>query len=134
LSRVDTTASWTSTAASTWASANAAAGNRVAVMVGWNGTPLELRAMESFQTLGNTTTVRAGIGEDVTNAAMAAGVMTTAAGAVGAAPIITNSHSVNLTPAVGYHVYNWLEWSDGSITVKGGAAPSASGLIGWIRQ
>jgi len=134
LSRVDTTASWTSTAASTWASARAHAGNRVAVMVGWNGTPLELRAMESFQTLGNTTTVRAGIGEDVTNAAMAAGVMTTAAGAVGAAPIITNSHSVNLTPAVGYHVYNWLEWSDGSITVKGGAAPSASGLIGWIRQ
>ena len=134
LSRVDTTASWSGTGASTWASARASAANRVAVMVGWIGGDLSLTARATFATNGSTATVKAGIGEDVTNAALAAGVLTLAGGAVGAAPNAHNSHAITRTPAVGYHVYHWIEWSDAALTILGGASPSASGLSGTIRQ
>ena len=133
LARYDSTATWNTTGGSTWASANAAAGNRVACVTCLPGrTMLELCAMEEVVTIGNSSGVFVGIGEDVTNAVLASGVMTGAFGSVGATPTGLATHTIRRNPSVGMHVYNWIEWSNGALSAFGSQSCRRGGMVGTV--
>lgn len=140
LARYDSTASWAMGTA--WRSANNAAANAVQVMVGWPDCSMRLTATLNAATGNSAGTVgfATAIGEDVTNGPLAAGVMNGVV--VGAATSITVAsvaiHAIERQPALGLHVYNWLEFSVAGDTAYGNQSgiyhKIRSGLSGSVEQ
>jgi len=134
LSRHDATASWGGSGSSSWASTRAQSGNRVQCVVGYQDARLELIAMLQGNAAAGSILGTA-IGEDSTSVPLAQGTRgqhyVAGADAVG----ISTVHRIEKLPAVGYHAYNWLEFSTAANTFYGsgsGGFSVRSGLIGSI--
>lgn len=138
LLRQETTATWTYTTA-TIRQANGSTSNQVDVVVGVAEVPITL-AVTGMVSNANAVAVGIGIGEDSTTALSASHV-----GGAGNTTGLTNAFTPMLgmltkVPAIGRHVYAWLEFSTaaGSSTWYGApGAPTApsgtpNGLTGRI--
>jgi len=134
LLKQDATASWTYSTA-TIRQARATTTNQVDVMVGLAEATLDLGVAVQATNGAGGMNISASIGEDSTT--------TTVTGFVGGwMPIGPAGGYANATgrlvkkPAIGRHVYAWLEYSDatGTTTWYGAAigGGGASGLLGWI--
>lgn len=132
LKKTDSTDSWTYTTA-TWRSANNSTANRVEVVTG-QPAPLDLQLVASGENSASLTGIAAGIDEDGTtsNDSDLHHVYT--------GPAAARSNIVAFlrkSPTVGYHFYQWTEYSVavGTTTWYGdGSIPDLiqSGLLGWI--
>lgn len=132
LFKTEATASWTYTTA-TWRQANAAAANKVEVIVGVAEPILDLHLLVAAV---NTTgaNVSAGIGEDSTSAVATAGALSVF-NTFNTGQAWTTGAVVRKVPAVGYHFYAWLEISGAAGTTTWYSAQATftgnqSGLAG----
>lgn len=137
LRAADSTDSWTYTTAA-FHQANANAANQVEVMVGWDEVTLDLRVLAAVSNTNIGVAVAVGVGEDSTTAIPTEGIGQVALTMV-AATIQPISAALVKMPAVGRHVYAWLEFSSavGTSTWYGdNSNPSLmrSGLYGWCES
>lgn len=142
---LESTASWAYTLA-TIRQARATATNQVAIILGVAEVPVELTATATISNGANDTTnmsMATGIGEDSTSA-FATGMTGGGGGAGLSSGTVPNNSGLSARlwkyPAVGYHFYTWLEWSQANGTTTWYGAPagyngpsgSANGLTGSI--
>lgn len=133
LKRVESTSSWTYNS-TTWRQANAASANKVEVVIGQAGDPVDLTA----SIFGSATTSAGGyldIGVDWSSGAGTADVQ---------APLGTGLESGTTgedtllarlidSPAAGYHSYTWLESTSGAtVTFYGGTNRQYTGISGLV--
>ena len=138
LAKHDSTASWST--GTSWQSARAQASNAVTVLAGWTDAWMELEArLTCAMPMLTTDGIATAIGEDVTNAPLAEGVMTNSVvGGAAGDPTTTGhaSHRVEKYVALGFHTYNWLEYSSAAMTAYGAQTgtywKTRSGMIGSI--
>ena len=135
LLRTDSTANWTYSSASV-RQANASTTNQVEAMVGLSENAIELELKGSFTHTTATVNMWVGIGEDSTtqhaSCVSSAGCVSSANKATG------SSASLHIVPAVGYHYYTWLEYTEAVLTGtfygdSTASFPNRSGLSGFIR-
>lgn len=142
---LESTASWAYTVA-TIRQVRAQTSNQIAMILGVAEVPIDLTATATISNGADDTTnmsMATGIGEDSTTA-FATG-MTGGGGGVGlgsGSVAVNGSLTARLWkyPAVGYHFYAWLEWSQANGTTTWWGAPagyngpsgSANGLTGSI--
>jgi hypothetical protein len=132
---VDLTNSWTYAVATTWRQSNAAAGNKVEVVVGLAGAVIKLRSCNMVNSDSTTTAVLSAIGEDSTTTRVAAGVALIAAAT--SSTYGSASHDLTKYVPLGYHYYSWNEWqsSSATITYRGDdGGDGRHGLDGWIES
>jgi hypothetical protein len=128
---IDTTDSWTYTA-QVYRQANAAAGNQLEIMVGVSDDAINVTVQVSGQ-LTSPSWFSVAIGEDSTSAKHADCV--TSAG-YGSGPTGAGA-SLIVAPAVGWHRYVWLEYSNGASPAttfygdNGGAILQAGMVAAW---
>lgn len=130
LFRVESTATWNYTTA-TVRQANGATANQVEVVQGVAESPIELCLTASVHNANNTV-VQVGIGEDSTTTISAlsvgGGSVTTTGSAFPSNSLVARFVKV---PAVGRHVYAWLEYSAaGGTSSWYGSPASDTGLTG----
>lgn len=133
LRRQETTASWAYTSA-TIRQANASASNQVDTVIGVAEVAVHLNLNALALDTAGSVNIAAGIGEDSTTAfaaEMMGGFINTA---------VANNYfqigaQINKFPAIGRHVYTWLEAGGASNTFYGPSAQitgTQNGLSGWI--
>ncbi len=110
LKRTEPTGTWTYSAAA-WRQANGNVNNRVEVVIGLVGMPVELFAMGFTATGAGTGTSFVGIGVDSTtvNAADVTGIATSFSTGLAA----FGESIYRGSPGLGYHALNWLEYAVG---------------------
>jgi hypothetical protein len=131
----DTTDSWTQSSGSAYQQARASAANQVEVMVGNAGLLLDL-VVQALVAIAGSNSVAVAIGEDSTTVEMTPfiGGQINGAGTGVQMPV---SKYYKRTPAVGYHVYPWLEYANGSTATWHGdnsLTRSAFGITGSARM
>lgn len=116
--------------------ANGAAGNQVAVVVGWAEVLIDLHVQGLVLNTTGNVGVAVGIGEDSTTA-FTSGFIGGYNNAVTASREVQLCAQLKKYPAVGYHYYAWLEYSDATATTTwygdhGVPTLAQTGLHGWI--
>ena len=113
--RLDSTNSWTYSTA-TWRQAGASAANQIEIVVGMAEDPISLQIIVVSANSNANVGRYLGFGEDSTSTIYAGTVMSN----FGTDSTANNGaqHQVALTtyPAIGYHYYAWLEYSDATAT------------------
>lgn len=129
----EATSSWAYTLA-TFRQARATATNQVAVVVGVAEALLSVRVRANVANTTGGVNVSVGIGEDSTSTVATGCLMQMVA--AGANVIAAASAELEKYPAVGYHVYPWLEYSTATGTTNwqgnGGVSYLQSGISGSI--
>lgn len=130
---IDSTDSWSYTTA-TMRQANGSSANQVAVVVGIAETTVDCEVIATAANTNVGVGLIVAIGKDATNAA-AAGVLMNAVDSPTANQRFSLRSRLVDTPAIGYHFYAWLEYSNavGTTTWFGdGGSPTQlqSGLVG----
>lgn len=135
LRKFDATSSWTYTT-DTWREANGTT-NRVEAVVGWAEDAIAVVATGYHSNSNGTVYMRTGIGEDLTNAAVA----TATAGLFRITDTTTPNDVVQTTASLhkvilGFHFYAWLEKStagSGTTTFYGANSDGQAGIFGLVR-
>jgi len=137
LLRTETTASWNYNTA-TWRQANNSTANQVDLVVGVQEVLLYLSLRVDVTDVtapGSTSQAFAGIGEDSTTA-FVVGMTGTFQAATNAVQSTLISPEISKYPAIGRHIYAWIERGDGSgntVTWSGVVAGLfANGISGWM--
>jgi len=137
LLKLDTTDNWTYTTA-TYRQANGSATNTVGVMIGVQDVRLRLgvRAYASNSSADIAIAVSIGDGSTTTAATGVLGMNGWTQTANGVNPL---SADLDVVPTVGWHDYNWIEWSTAGGTTtwygdKGSPGQLQSGLFGSIEM
>ena len=133
LRRLETTNQWTYTTA-TVRQANGSALNQVEAVIGVAEVAVSVRLHAQVANSNAAVGVAVAIGEDSTggrSASCASGVNTTGA----ANQQMGLSASLDVYPAIGYHFFTWLEWSNATGTStwfgdRSASAPTVAGLTG----
>lgn len=131
LRRLESTSTWTYSTA-TFRQANASTANQVAVIVGVaeNMIDLQIRALASNSS-GISTTVSVAIGEDSTSSVTTGNILQVYGSGLNTAPVGASAQLIK-QPAIGYHFYAWLEYSDANATTTWYGAPASYIQLGEV--
>lgn len=134
LLRQESTASWTYTTA-TWRQANGSASNQVEVVIGAQEATLDLSVATAISNGTGGISGAIGVGEDSTSTPLDTGVGGFAQSNATNSAYVPVVYSLGRQPAVGRHVYAWLEYSvaTGTMTWAGAAGVTGQTHVGGIR-